>query len=152
MLNASSYPKHSINDSQLEQLWCYILKFCGDFLSDHTMASQFVPMAWKNLLVWKMSNNGNIIFHIVILLYACTQYLCMPHHSTTFIYMHMYICGPMKINHVSTKKLLTFSSLHYHNLWTICTNKIKFLPLLQNLMGFLLNFTEMGYHIQSWRY
>ena len=30
-------------------------------------------------------------------------------------------------------------------------NKIKSLSLLQNLMGFLLKFMEMGYHIQSWR-
>ena len=38
------------------------------------------------------------------------------------------------------------------NLWMTCTNKMKSLSLLQNLMGFLLKFTEMGYRIKSWRY
>ena len=57
-----------------------------------------------------------------------------------------------KINHVSTKKLPIFLFLLYHNLQTTCTNKTKSLALLQNLMGFLLKFTETGYHIQSWRY
>ena len=47
------------------------------------------------------------------------------------------------------KKLPIFSYLHYHNLKTIYTNMIKSLSLLQNLMGFLLKFTEMEYHIQS---
>ena len=47
------------------------------------------------------------------------------------------------------KKLLIFNlSLLCHNLQTIYTNKIKSL-LLQNLMGFLLKFMEMGYLIQS---
>ena len=32
---------------------------------------------------------------------------------------------------------------------TIYTSKIKSLSLLQNLMGCLLKFMEMGYHIQS---
>ena len=35
---------------------------------------------------------------------------------------------------------------------TICTNTIKSLPLLQNLMGFLLKLTEIKYLIQRWRY
>ena len=42
-----------------------------------------------------------------------------------------------------------FPSLLYHNLRTVYTNAIKSLSLLQNLMGYLLKFTEMGYHIQS---
>ena len=47
------------------------------------------------------------------------------------------------------KKSLIFLSLLYHNLRTVYTNTIKSLSLLQNLMGFLLKVTEMGYHIQS---
>ena len=46
------------------------------------------------------------------------------------------------------KKIANFSSLQYHNLRNNCTNIIKPLSLLQNLMGFLLKFTEMEYHIQ----
>ena len=38
------------------------------------------------------------------------------------------------------KKLLVYSSLFYHNSWTIYANKIS---LLQNLMGFLLKFMEI---------
>ena len=60
-----------------------------------------------------------------------------------------YVTGPAKINHVSAKKSPIFPYLLYHNLRTVCTNTIKSLSLLQNLMGFLLKFTEMGYHVQS---
>ena len=45
-----------------------------------------------------------------------------------------------------------FPSLLYHNVRTICTNNLKSLSLLLNLMGFLLKFTEMKCHIQNWRY
>ena len=48
-----------------------------------------------------------------------------------------YVTRPAKINHVAKcKKSPIFPSFHYHNLWTIHTNKIKSLSLLQNLMGF----------------
>ena len=47
------------------------------------------------------------------------------------------------------KELPISLSLLYHNLQTTGTNKIKSLSLLQNLMGFLQEFTEMAYHIQS---
>ena len=57
----------------------------------------------------------------------------------------IYMTGPTKINHVS----INFLSLLYYNLGNIYTNKIKSTSLLQNLMGFLLKFTEMGYHFQS---
>ena len=42
-----------------------------------------------------------------------------------------------------------FPCLLYHNLQSIYTNEIKPLSLLQNLMGFLLEFTERAYHIQN---
>ena len=60
-----------------------------------------------------------------------------------------FVSRPAKINHVSAKKLPIFPSLLYHNLQTVYTNAIKSLSLLQNLMGYLLRFTVMGYHIQS---
>ena len=47
------------------------------------------------------------------------------------------------------RKSQIFQFLLNHNLQTICTNIIKPLSLLQNLMGFLLKFTEMAYHIQN---
>ena len=47
------------------------------------------------------------------------------------------------------KKSPFFLSLHYHNLQAIYTNTIKPLLLLQNLMGYLLKFKEMEYHIHS---
>ena len=59
----------------------------------------------------------------------------------------IYVTGPVKINHVSAKKLPIVLSLQYHNLQTNCTNTIKPLSLLQNLMGFLLKLTEMEYYI-----
>ena len=55
---------------------------------------------------------------------------------------HAYVTGPVKINHVSTKTCRFFV---FALLITICTNKIKSLTLMQNLMGFLLNFREMRY-------
>ena len=48
-----------------------------------------------------------------------------------------------------SKKLPHFPVLLYYNLQTVCTNTIKSLSLLQNLMGIHLKFTEMEYHIQS---
>ena len=56
---------------------------------------------------------------------------------------------PAKINHVSAKKSPIFLSLLYHILQTVYINTIKSLSPLQNLMGFVLKFTEVGYHIQS---
>ena len=45
--------------------------------------------------------------------------------------------------------IVDFPTLLYHNLQTIYTNTTKCLPLLQNLMGFLLQFTQVEYHIHS---
>ena len=58
--------------------------------------------------------------------------------------------GPAKINHLCTKIADFFHTyLLSHNLQNIRTNRIEFLTLLQNLRGFLMKFTEMGYHIQN---
>ena len=59
------------------------------------------------------------------------------------------VTRPAKINHVSTENRRFFPSLLYHNLQTLCTNKIQSLSLLQNLMGFLLKVTEMACHIPN---
>ena len=61
----------------------------------------------------------------------------------------IYVTGPAKINHVSAKDRRFFPSLLYHNVRTVYTNAIKSLSLLLKLMGYLLKFTEMGYHIQN---
>ena len=55
----------------------------------------------------------------------------------------LYVTGPAKINHVSAKNHRFLACLLYHNLITIYTTTIKSLSLLQNLMGFLLQLTEM---------
>ena len=54
-----------------------------------------------------------------------------------------YMSKPAKINYVKAKSCLVFA------LQTIYTNKTKYLSLLQNLMGYVLQVMEMGYHIQS---
>ena len=55
-----------------------------------------------------------------------------------------YVTRPAKINHMSAKNVHGY--LLYHNL-IIYTNAIKSLPVLQSLMSFLLQFTEMGYYV-----
>ena len=61
------------------------------------------------------------------------------------MYVCIFVTRLAKINHESAKNIANFSSLLYHNLMTIHTNITKCLLLMQNLMGFLLQFTEMGY-------
>ena len=51
---------------------------------------------------------------------------------------------PAKIDHVSAKNHRFLACLLYHNLITIYTTATKSSSLLQNLMGFLLQLTEMG--------
>ena len=58
--------------------------------------------------------------------------------------MFKYVSGPAIIDHVSAKE-----SPFFFNLLTNLYNITKFLPLLQNLMGFLLQVTGMGYYILS---
>ena len=52
-----------------------------------------------------------------------------------------YVTEPVRINHVSAKNA-NFLSLLYHNLLATYINEPKSLPLLQKLMGFLLQFTN----------
>ena len=54
------------------------------------------------------------------------------------------VTGPVKIDHVSTKNPRFLACLLYHNLITIYATATKSSSLLQNLMGFLLQLTEMG--------
>ena len=51
-----------------------------------------------------------------------------------------------KVNHVSAKSQLT---LLYQISITVFTSKTKCLLLIQNLMGFLLQFTEIRFYIQN---
>ena len=66
-------------------------------------------------------------------------------------YAKLYMTGPVKIDYLSANKLLSFLLLLYHNLITIYTTA-TISSLLQNLMGFLLQLTEMGYYILNGRY
>ena len=50
---------------------------------------------------------------------------------------------PSKIDHVSTKNRRFLACLLYHKFIIVYTTATKSLPLLQNLMGFLLQLTEM---------
>ena len=65
--------------------------------------------------------------------------------------MTIYVTKPAKIDQVSTKNRRFLVCLLYHNL-TIYTTTTKSSSLLQNLMGFLLLLTEMGWCIQNKRY
>ena len=69
-----------------------------------------------------------------------TNTVCM--YTSTYI---LYVTKPARIIHVSAK-IADFLSLLYYNLITIYTNQIKCLLLVQNLIGFLLQLTETGYH------
>ena len=60
----------------------------------------------------------------------------------------LYVTGPEKIDHMSTNKI-PFLSLLYYNLLPTNINATKSLQLLQNLMGFLLQFKKSGYYIQN---
>ena len=54
------------------------------------------------------------------------------------------VTGPAKIDHVSAKNRRFLACLLYHNFITIYTTATKSSSLLQNLMGFLLQLTELG--------
>ena len=55
-----------------------------------------------------------------------------------------YATGPAKFNYLSTKICQFLVCLLYHNLITIYTTAAKSSLLMQNLMGLLLQLTEMG--------
>ena len=56
----------------------------------------------------------------------------------------LYVTGPAKIDRVSAKNHRFLACLLYHNLITIYTTATKASSLLQNLVGFYLQLTEMG--------
>ena len=58
----------------------------------------------------------------------------------------MYMTGPARIDHVSTKMSI-FSYLLHHNLIACYTNTTKSLSLLENVVGFLLQFMEIEYSL-----
>ena len=60
--------------------------------------------------------------------------------------------GPAKIDHLRAKNRRFLACLLYHNLITIDTTETKSSSLLQNLMGYLMHVTEMGYGIWNERY
>ena len=57
--------------------------------------------------------------------------------------MYMYVTRRAKIDHVSAKNCRFLACLLYHNLITSYTTATKSSPLLQNLMGFLQQLTEI---------
>ena len=59
-----------------------------------------------------------------------------------------FVTGLTIFNYVSAK-ITDFLSWLYHNLGTIYINNTNCLTLLQNLVGYLLKFTEMRYYIQN---
>ena len=59
-----------------------------------------------------------------------------------FVNYQLHVIKPSKIDHVSAKNHQIFVSLLYHNLLTITINATESSPLLQNLMGFLPQFTD----------
>ena len=60
-----------------------------------------------------------------------------------------HVTTPVKINHLSAKRLPIGPTLLYHNLLIISTNLTHCLPLLKNLIGILLQLTKLGYYIQN---
>ena len=75
-----------------------------------------------------------------------TQYICTGHTGVGHS-LYVYVTGPMKIDHLSTKNRRFLACLLYHNLLTIYTIATKSSSLLQILLGFLLQLTEMGWCI-----
>ena len=60
------------------------------------------------------------------------------------MHAYVYVTGPVKIDHVSTKNCRFLACLLYHNLITIYTTATKSSSLLQKLKSFLLQLMEMG--------
>ena len=61
------------------------------------------------------------------------------------------VTGPAKIDHVSTKNHRFLACLLYHNFITVYTTATKSSSLLQNLMGFLQQLTEISGIVHSER-
>ena len=63
-----------------------------------------------------------------------------------------YVTGPVTIYHLNVNNHQFLLSFLYHKLITIYTTATKSLSLLQNLMGFLLQLTEIEYCILNGKY
>ena len=72
-----------------------------------------------------------------------SQLLYSSFYAKMIISKSSIVTGTAKIDHVSAKESPIFACLLYHNLVTIYTTATKSSPLLQKLMGFLLQLTEM---------
>ena len=79
---------------------------------------------------------------------TCKSLFCKSGHIQYIVY----VTRPAKIDHLSAKNRRFLACLLYHNLITIYTTATQSSSLLQNLMSFLLQLTEMGYCIQNGRY
>ena len=75
--------------------------------------------------------------------------LMYVHSYTVGVKGHTYMWPGLQKSTMLVQKFADFSSLHYHNLVTIYTSTTKCLLAMQNLMGFLLQFTEIEYHNHS---
>ena len=95
------------------------------------MLSESIPLARCDVTV-----SSKHLMGICDITYV--DYGAFPSHCVA------YICDwPAKINHMSTKVTIFAFPLSY-----LILNITKSL-LLQTLMGFLLQFTKMGYHIHN---
>ena len=72
-----------------------------------------------------------------------TQCICTGHTGVGHS-LYVYVTGPTKVDHLSTKNRRFLACLLYHNLITINTTGTKSSSLLQILLGFLLQLMEMG--------
>ena len=61
-------------------------------------------------------------------------------------------CYVWQIKLLDVQKMLIFLSLPYRNIITVYTTTTKSSSILQNLLAFLLQLTEMGYYILNGRY
>ena len=108
-----------------------------------------------NLMALHQNNTNELPFEDVIINFITISVNHSPHHHMISTYhvillsCKAYVTGPAKIDHLSAKNCHFVLHLLHHNLITIYTNTTKsFLPL-ENLMGFLLQLTEMECHIQN---
>ena len=85
-------------------------------------------------------SDGNVVAVYFIAMCSSNNVMTMPD----------YMWSGLQKSTMWSQISLFFLSLIDHNLRTVNINDTKFLPLLQNLMGFLRKFTEMGYCMQNW--
>ena len=122
-------------------LLCFVVYFLKD-LTREGLWSECWLVGTRSVNVWDDGRTGEYAGTILMLLYLIT--MISLHKS------YAYVTRPVKINHVyKHKKLPILLSFLYHNLVTIYTNEAKCSLLMQNLMGFLLQFTEMGCYNHS---